>query len=147
MRLAHNHCSKSQHSRAQHSTAPHSTAPTLRCGSCVKHLDVCDACLTSAERMLTAVDAGWRRTGLRGFSTGRADTRSTVDCSCRRHPLAKRAHAYARGIGSLFMVGPGCGQGGRGGGRKCQASWSGVLQQDGWLLMWFNVTHILLRYF
>jgi hypothetical protein len=76
---------------------------TLTMGSCVTQRAVC-WCACSAERMLMCVDAGCRLTGLRSCSTGRAATRSTVDCSCRRHPFAKRAQAYARGMGRRCMM-------------------------------------------
>jgi hypothetical protein len=81
---------------------------TLTMGSWVMQRAVC-WCACSAERMLICVDAGWRLIGLRSCSTGLAATRSTVDCSCRRHPFAKRAQAYARGMGRRCMMMCWCG--------------------------------------
>lgn len=73
---------------------------TLTHGSFAKERE---GCATSAaavvgvvlahDRMLMCVEAGWRLTGLRNCSTGREATRSTVDCSWSRHPLASREQA------------------------------------------------------
>jgi hypothetical protein len=52
-----------------------------------------EVCCTSAERMLMCVEAGWRLTGFLKVSTGLDAALSTVDDSCSRQPLAKRAQA------------------------------------------------------